>query len=244
MSGKSASPAVREKLRALGRLPLPEASLIVFLLLSAVYVGGTKPSAPTNGGPQSVSAEPAVPAASGGMSFAVADAEGGGATLYTLPALAEGGGVVTQRLTAAQYAAGFALANVLTNSGWLSVPANAVVHAPWTRHGVAEDTFYAPASNWSFVLDSNSVAGAHVSSSGTLSFGLLNIPVSLWVKPNQYVTQMVMPNTSVQFSYKGKPAGSAFMNGSVNVSGWPSSSYFSLSGSGYLSGSVYVADME
>lgn len=72
----------------------------------------------------------------------------------------------------------------------------------------------------------------------------LNVPVSLWVKPNQYVTQMVMPNTSVQFNYKGKPAGSAFMNGSINVSGWPSSSYFSLSGSGYLSGSVYVADME
>ncbi len=72
----------------------------------------------------------------------------------------------------------------------------------------------------------------------------ISVPVSLWVRPNQYVFQSVFPNVYAQFSYQGKPAGSASMTGSISVSGWPSSSFFSLSGSGYLNGSVYVADME
>lgn len=72
----------------------------------------------------------------------------------------------------------------------------------------------------------------------------ISVPVSLWVRPNQYVFQSVYPNVYAQFNYKGRPAGSASMSGSISVSGWPSSNFFSLSGSGYLSGSVYVADME
>ena len=42
----------------------------------------------------------------------------------------------------------------------------------WSRYGVAEDTFWLPATNWSFLLGTNLVAGLHVSSSGTLSFNL------------------------------------------------------------------------
>jgi len=35
---------------------------------------------------------------------------------------------------------------------------------------LAEDSFWLPAANWAFVLGTNAVEGAHVSSSGTLSF--------------------------------------------------------------------------
>lgn len=72
----------------------------------------------------------------------------------------------------------------------------------------------------------------------------INVPVSLWITQNQYVSQTVFPNVYAQFTYKGKPAGSASMTGSVNISGWPSGSMVSLSGSGYLSGSVYVEDAQ
>ncbi|HNW43109.1 MAG TPA: hypothetical protein PKI19_01300 [Elusimicrobiales bacterium] len=70
----------------------------------------------------------------------------------------------------------------------------------------------------------------------------INTSASLWVKPNQSVFQTVWPNVYAQFSRNGKPLGSANMTGSVSLSGWPSSSYFSLNGSGYLSGSIYVED--
>ena len=70
----------------------------------------------------------------------------------------------------------------------------------------------------------------------------VNTSVSLWVRPNQHVFQSVYPNLYVQFYKDGRLVGSTTMNGSISVSGWPSSNYFSLSGSGYLSGSIYVQD--
>jgi RHS repeat-associated protein len=84
----------------------------------------------------------------------------------------EGGEFTGPRLTTNQYRAGFALVRVATNAApWFAVPSNAVLHAPWTRYGVAEDTFWLPATNWAFILGTNAVEGLHVSSSGTLSFG-------------------------------------------------------------------------
>jgi hypothetical protein len=84
----------------------------------------------------------------------------------------EGGEFTGPRLTTNQYRAGFALVRVATNAApWFTVPSNAVLHAPWTRYGVAEDTFWLPATNWVFILGTNAVDGVHVSSSGTLSFG-------------------------------------------------------------------------
>ena len=75
-------------------------------------------------------------------------------------------------LTTNQCLAGFALVRVATNAAaWLTVPSNAVVCPRWLLRGAAEDTFWLPATNWSFTLGSNSVGGTHVSSSGTLSFG-------------------------------------------------------------------------
>ncbi|MDO8806517.1 MAG: hypothetical protein Q7R35_19060 [Elusimicrobiota bacterium] len=72
----------------------------------------------------------------------------------------------------------------------------------------------------------------------------INVYSSMWITPNQYVMQTVWPNVYTQFYYKGKPVGSASMSGSVSVSGFPSGNYVSLNGSGYLSGSIYVADAE
>ena len=75
-------------------------------------------------------------------------------------------------LTSNQFLAGFALVQTLTNTSFaLSVPSNAVLYAPWTRYGVAKDTFWLPATNRAFILGTNAVEGLHVSSSGTLSFG-------------------------------------------------------------------------
>ena len=72
----------------------------------------------------------------------------------------------------------------------------------------------------------------------------VNTSVSLWVRPNQHVFQSVWPNLYVTFYRNGRMVGSTSMNGSISVSGWPSSSYFTLSGSGYLNGSIYVEDEE
>ena len=72
----------------------------------------------------------------------------------------------------------------------------------------------------------------------------INVMTSMFITPNQYVMQTVWPNVYTQFYYNGKPVGSASMSGSVSVSGFPSGSYVSLNGSGYLSGSIYVAEAE
>jgi hypothetical protein len=47
-----------------------------------------------------------------------------------------------------------------------------------------------------------------------------------------------------QFSRDGKPVGSTSMTGSISVSGWPSSNYVTLNGSGNLTGSIYVEDAQ
>jgi hypothetical protein len=153
---------LRELWRQYATRSRAEVAVIAVFVLCALYVGGTKP---TNTQSQ---------AQSGGLTNTVMIAEtsdeeqvliGGG----TQMSLLEGGEF--PRLTSNQYAAGFALlTRTLTNSAWLAVPSNAVAHAPWGRYGLAEDTFWLPATNWAFVLGTNAVEGAHVSSSGTLSF--------------------------------------------------------------------------
>ncbi len=67
---------------------------------------------------------------------------------------------------------------------------------------------------------------------------------SMWIYPNQHVFQTVWPNIYTTFYRNGKMVGSTNMTGSISVSGWPSSNYVTLSGSGYLSGSIYVEDEE
>jgi hypothetical protein len=66
------------------------------------------------------------------------------------------------------------VSRTVTNTAltWLVMPSNAVVYSGWTNYGIAEDTFWTPATNWSFVFATNLVDGAHVSSSGTVSFGM------------------------------------------------------------------------
>lgn len=70
----------------------------------------------------------------------------------------------------------------------------------------------------------------------------VNTSVSLWVRPNQHIFEMVRPYVYVTFYRNGKIVGSTNLTGSISVTGWPSSNYFSLSGSGNLSGSIYVED--
>ena len=71
----------------------------------------------------------------------------------------------------------------------------------------------------------------------------INTTASMWLYPNQFASQTVWPNISVQLYRDGKYVGTANVSGSINVTGWPSSgSFVSLSGSGYLNGSAYVDD--
>ena len=72
----------------------------------------------------------------------------------------------------------------------------------------------------------------------------LSVMASMWVHPNQFVSQTVWPNIYVQFYRDGKNVGSTNLTGSVNVSGWPNGSTVNLSGNGYLNGSIYVEDIE
>lgn len=78
----------------------------------------------------------------------------------------------------------------------------------------------------------------------TSNYTYINTSVSMWVRPNQYIFQSVYPNVYATFYRNGKLVGSTSMSGSISVSGWPSTSFFSLSGSGYLNGSIYVEDEE
>lgn len=115
-------------------------------------------------------------------------------------------------------------------SGYVNLTGNGFVPGP--NGGYAS----VPLSGWASFRDS----------SGQVTSGnsYINVYASMWIYPNQYVFQTVWPNVYAQFTYKGKPAGSASMSGSVQVSGWPSGNFVSLNGSGYLNGSVYVEDAE
>ena len=109
---------------------LPPFGKLVAIVFLATFI--VKGSTKTNNAPP-----PSPPP--GGMDF-----DGG---LQMQP---EGGEFSGPRLTTNQYRAGFALVRVATNAApWFTVPSNAVLHAPWTRYGVAEDTFWLPATNGS-----------------------------------------------------------------------------------------------
>ncbi|MDD5720700.1 MAG: hypothetical protein PHQ53_13530, partial [Candidatus Krumholzibacteria bacterium] len=158
------NPIFAELWRRFRTLTVSGKLVAVVLLSSFIVYGSTKTNSPAP--PPAPPVPP--PGASSGIvtnGFLI----GGGGLL-----ILESGGEppAPPRLTTNQCLAGFALVKSLTNAAsWLAVPSNAVVYSRWTRYGVAEDTFYLPATNWSFRLaGSNAVAGAHVSSSGTISF--------------------------------------------------------------------------
>ncbi len=159
-----ASRHLRDLFWKFAKRPLVEKLFILVFVVMMVAHGGSKTnSVPQGGGGNTVVTVDSGTVAGGGVTGALIIDGTGGAALLT--------GLESLRLTSNQYAAGFALlTRTLTNSAWLAVPSNAVAHAPWGRYGLAEDTFWLPATNWAFVLGTNAAAGAHVSSSGTLSF--------------------------------------------------------------------------
>ncbi|KAF0127217.1 MAG: hypothetical protein FD189_430 [Elusimicrobia bacterium] len=64
----------------------------------------------------------------------------------------------------------------------------------------------------------------------------------LWLRPGQYIHHSVRPNMSVSLYKDGKYVGSTTVSGYISVSGWPSSNYVTLNGSGYLEGSLYITE--
>jgi len=164
--------ALRNAWRRLVSRPTVEALFIAALLFVAVYVGGAKPFSATNG---TASGSSSSSSSTGSVSsLVVSNLLTGGGTLFTYTPLSGmgGGTVTTQRLTAAQFAAGFALVRVVTNTvSRPALPADAADYAPWTLRGGSEDAFWLAATNWSFILGTNPVEGVHVAACGALSFG-------------------------------------------------------------------------
>ncbi len=115
-------------------------------------------------------------------------------------------------------------------SGYVNLNGNGFL--PGTTGGYTTVTL----SGWATFRDSSGKV--------TSNNAYINVPASMWIYPNQYVFQTVWPNVYVQFYQDGKPVGSTSMSGSISVSGFPSSNFVSLSGSGYLNGSIYVEDAQ
>jgi hypothetical protein len=91
-------------------------------------------------------------------------------------------------------------------------------------------------SGWASFRDSTGEVTSNNSYINTMAY--------MWITPNQYVFQSVSPNVYAQFYYKGKPVGSTSMTGYISVSGFPSGNYVSLNGSGNMTGSIYVEDVQ
>lgn len=72
----------------------------------------------------------------------------------------------------------------------------------------------------------------------------VNVHAGFWVNPNQHVWQTVYPRIYVTVYRDGKMVGTAYTDGSISVSGWANGSYMHLSGSGYISASLYVQEEE
>lgn len=115
-------------------------------------------------------------------------------------------------------------------SGYVNLNGNGWV--PGTTGGYTSVTL----TGWANFKDSSGQVASNNS--------YINTYASMWIYPNQHVFQTVWPNIYTTFYRNGKLVGSTNMTGSISVSGWPSSNYVTLSGSGYLSGSIYVEDEE
>ena len=146
------------------------------------------------------------------------------AQLGALPAAAKAGAAVVQEITSAKAKTG----RYVQVSGYVNLTGNGFINGPGTSYT------YITLTGWASFRDSSGEV--------TCNNTYINQPVSVWITPNQYVFQTVWPNVYAQFNYKGKPAGSANMSGSISVSGFPSGNYVSLNGSGNMTGSIYVED--
>lgn len=64
----------------------------------------------------------------------------------------------------------------------------------------------------------------------------------IWLRPGQYISHSFRPSVSVSLYRDGSYVGSTTVSGYISVSGWPSSNYVTLNGSGYVEGSIYITD--
>jgi hypothetical protein len=94
------------------------------------------------------------------------------------------------------------------------------------------------------VYMSGSFTMRDISSGVTTNNVYLNENVSFWANENQYISQSVYINKYVSLYKDGRHVGSTNISGSISVSGWPSSNYVSLNGSGYLRGSFYLNETD
>ena len=76
----------------------------------------------------------------------------------------------------------------------------------------------------------------------TSSNTYINVSMATWVYPNKPIREIAWPQVNVQFYRAGQLVGSAILSGSISVSGWPSGSFFTVQGSGQLTGAVYVTE--
>lgn len=73
--------------------------------------------------------------------------------------------------------------------------------------------------------------------------GMVNEYVSVWVREgSNYVSQFVSVNVNVSLYDGGRYVGTAYVHGSVMVSGWANGSWLRLDGSGSVNGSAFVND--
>jgi len=67
---------------------------------------------------------------------------------------------------------------------------------------------------------------------------------SMWITPNQYMSQTIRPDVYVQFYQNGRSIGSATMTGTIYLNSYLTPGFTSLGGRGTLTGSIYVEDEE
>lgn len=73
--------------------------------------------------------------------------------------------------------------------------------------------------------------------------GYVNEHVSVWVREgSNHVSQHVSVNVNVSLYQNGRYVGSAYVNGSVWVSGWANGSWLRLDGNGSVNGSAFVTE--
>lgn len=116
---------------------------------------------------------------------------------------------------------------VIRLSGYLNMHGNGYVHPGGSSY------ISVTLTGWTTLRDDEGrTINGSVYFSDTNSYFVSGSHVSGWARPYAYVT----------LSENGRTLGTARVDGSISVSGWVSGSSVNLSGSGYVSGTLYVSE--